>query len=302
MSDPGGRGWALAVHGGAKEIPAGQEDANRAGCLRALAAGRTVLERGGSALEAVEASIRVLEDDPTFNAGVGSARGALGEIAMDSGLMDGATLDVGAVGAVEGLRHPITVARLLLRETPTLLVAEGAKRFAVEHGAETADTRHLVELAERGPATSQEHDTVGCVALDAEGHLAAGTSTGGLSGSAPGRVGDSPLPGCGFYADDRTGAVALTGDGESIARVMLAARIALDLEAGRHPQAAVEAALGRLGRVGGEAGGIVLDGEGRVGWTHNSPHLAVAWCTSGEREPRVHLRRAEMEEEAPAHG
>jgi L-asparaginase / beta-aspartyl-peptidase len=301
MPDAGGRGWALVVHGGAKEIPAGQEDDHRAGCLRALAAGRAVLERGRSALEAVEASIRVLEDDPTFNAGVGSARGALGEIAMDAGLMDGATLDVGAVGAVEGLRHPITVARLLLREPPTLLVAGGAKRFAAERGAETADTRHLVELAERGPAAGRRRDTVGCVALDAAGHVAAGTSTGGLSGSPPGRVGDSPLPGCGFYADDPTGAVALTGDGESIVRVMMAARIVRELEAGRHPQAAIGAALGRLGRVGGEAGGVVLDRAGRVGWAHNSPHLAVAWCASGGREPRVRLSRAETGE-ALAHG
>jgi L-asparaginase / beta-aspartyl-peptidase len=301
MPDATRRGWTLVVHGGAKEIPAGQEEAHRAGCLRALAAGRALLERGGSAVEAVEASIRVLEDDPTFNAGVGSARGGLGEIAMDSGLMDGATLDVGAVGAAEGLRHPVSVARLLLREPPTLLVAEGARRFAAEHGAETADTRHLVELAERGPEAGRRRDTVGCVALDGAGHLAAGTSTGGLSGSPPGRVGDSPLPGCGFYADDPAGAVALTGDGESIARVMLAARIVDDLEAGRHPQAAVEAALGRLARVGGEAGGIVLDRAGRVGWAHNSPHLAVAWCAGGGREPRACLSRAELEG-APAHG
>jgi isoaspartyl peptidase/L-asparaginase-like protein (Ntn-hydrolase superfamily) len=295
MADVGGLGWALVVHGGAKEIAPEQQEAHRDGCFRALAAGRAVLERGGSAVEAVEASIRVLEDDPTFNAGVGSDRDALGDIAMDAGLMDGATLDVGAVGAVEGLRHPITVARLLLREPPTLLVADGAKRFAAEHGAETADTRELIELAERGPEAGQRRDTVGCVALDAAGHLAAGTSTGGLSGSPPGRVGDSPLPGCGLYADDRAGAVALSGDGESIVRVMLAARVVRDLEAGQHPQVAIEAALGQLGGVGGEAGGIVLDRQGRVGWAHNSPHISVGYHASGVPEPRVRLSRGEAE-------
>ncbi|MFH5923017.1 isoaspartyl peptidase/L-asparaginase family protein [Roseomonas xinghualingensis] len=279
--------WALVLHGGAKEIAPEKEQANRAGCLDALAAGAALLRSGGSALDAVEAAIRVLEDDPTFNAGRGSVRNTDGEVEMDAAIMDGATLDVGGVAAIREVRHPISVARLMLRETPTLLVAEGARRFAAAHGAETWDPAHLAESAgESG------HDTVGCIALDMRGNLAAGTSTGGLEGSLPGRVGDSPLPGCGLYAENALGAVAFSGDGESITRGMLAARVMQSLEA-QPPQAAIEAALARLGRTGGEAGGIVLDRAGRIGWAHNSTHFAVAMVTSEDEMLRAYLRKDE---------
>jgi beta-aspartyl-peptidase (threonine type) len=279
--------WALVLHGGAKEIAPEKEQANRAGCIEALKAGAAVLRSGGSALDAVEAAIRVLEKDPTFNAGAGSVRNADGEVEMDAALMDGATLDVGGVAAIRGVRHPVTVARLMLRETPTLLVAEGARRFAAEQGAELCDPSHIAE-AEQEPAL----DTVGCIALDMQGNLAAGTSTGGLEGSHPGRVGDSALPGCGLYADNAIGAVAFSGDGESISRTMLAARVMQSLESGP-PQAAAGEAIARLGRVGGEAGGIVLDRAGRAGWAHNSPHFAVGIVTSEDESLRAYLRKDE---------
>ncbi|WP_424139259.1 isoaspartyl peptidase/L-asparaginase family protein [Roseomonas chloroacetimidivorans] len=286
MAHRGGR-WALIVHGGAKEIAPEKEKANRDGCLAALSAGAAMLREGGSALEAVEASIRVLEDDPTFNAGRGSVRNSDGEVEMDAALMDGAALDVGGVAAIRGVRHPITVARLMLREPPTLLVAEGARRFAEAHGAETCDPADLLLAVE-----DTGHDTVGCVALDVMGNLAAGTSTGGLEGSPPGRVGDSPVPGCGLYADNSVGAVAFSGDGESIVRRTLAARVMQLLESGP-PQAAIEATLDRLGDVGGEAGGIVLDRKGQIGWAHNSSHFAAGIMTSEDERSRIYLRKDE---------
>jgi L-asparaginase / beta-aspartyl-peptidase len=288
--------WALAVHGGAKDIAETNEEANRHGCLEALAAGRAVLMQGRPAIEAIEAALRVLEDDPTFNAGCGSVRNEAGEVEMDAALMDGATLDIGAVGAIKGVRHPISVARLMLREPPVLLVAEGAYRFAVEHGAETCDPAALIESligdGQNGSRAAAGHDTVGCVALDASGNVAAGTSTGGLEGCPPGRVGDSPLPGCGFYADNTVGAAAFSGDGESIARATLAAEVVRTLNT-EAPKAALERALRRLARIGGEAGGIVLDLQGRFAQAHNSSHFAVAWMTEGMRGPRVSLRALE---------
>ena len=274
--------WAVAVHGGAKTISPDQEEANRAGCLAALSSARAILDAGGSSLDAVEAAIRVLELDPTFNAGVGSVRDADGRVTMDAAIMDGSTLDVGAVAAITGVRNPISVARLMLRDAPILLVGDGATRFAVARGAELSDRQ--ADPSESG------HDTVGCVALDADGRLAAGTSTGGLDGTLPGRVGDSPLPGCGFYADDSLGAVALSGDGENIARMTIASRIMRELE-GSEVQDAAERGIAALQRIGGEAGAITVSRDGEVGWAHNSSHFAVAWATSGEPEGRVSLQR-----------
>jgi beta-aspartyl-peptidase (threonine type) len=280
------RRWALALHGGQREIPAGEHEASRRGCTAALAAGTAILEGGGSALEAVEAVLRLMEDDPVFNAGTGSARNADGEVEMDAAVMDGATLDLGGVAAIRGVLHPVSVARLLLREKPVLLVAEGARRFAEARGAE------LGEVAGK-PGTGC--DTIGCVALDAAGHIAAATSTGGLDGSMPGRVGDSPLAGCGLYADDGSGGVAFSGFGEEIARGMLAARVIHLLEAGEAPEAAAEAAIRRIAALRSEAGGIVVDRFGRIGWAHNGANFAVGLAAEGA-SPRVHLSKAEEEE------
>ena len=284
--------WALVLHGGAKTISAPQAEANRQGCLKALAAGRALLENGANAVAAVEATIRVLESDPTFNAGFGSDLNADGEVEMDAAVMDGATLDIGAVAAIRGVRHPVSVARRMLREPPTLLVGEGARRFAVAHGEGDDPVDDLRPRAAED-RMAESHDTVGCVALDSAGRVAAGTSTGGLDGTLPGRVGDSPLPGCGFYADDQLGAVAFSGDGECIARVLLASRVMQALGSGSHPQESIHASLAQLARVGGEAGGIVLDRHGRIGWAHNSSHFAVAWMTEGMEAPCVRLHQGE---------
>ncbi len=284
--------WVLVLHGGAKDISEAERDRNRAGCLAALEAGAAVLRDGGEAVSSVEAAIRVLEDDATFNAGRGSVRNADGEVEMDAALMDGATLEFGGVAALRGVRHPVSVARALLRDQPVLLAGEGARRFA--------DARGLGGAAP--PLSAEEHarmlareaaDTVGCVALDAAGNLAAGTSTGGLSGKHPGRVGDSPIPGCGLLAENGVGAVSFSGHGEAIARAVLAARVMQGIEAGLVPREAVWAALRRLERTGGDAGGIALDAQGRIGIAHNSPHFAVAWLAEGGA-PRVALHESEV--------
>jgi beta-aspartyl-peptidase (threonine type) len=284
--------WALIVHGGAKSISPDKAEANRAGCLEAARAGAEVLRYGGSAVAAVEAAVRRLEDDATFNAGVGSVANADGDIEMDAAIMDGRTLAVGAVAAVRRIRNPIGTAAKMLEAVPVLLVAEGAERFARDRGLPMCEPNDpFVSLPAGGP----EHDTVGCVAIDAAGHIAAATSTGGLTGQHPGRVGDSPVPGAGLYADDQLGGVAFSGDGESILRTMLAARVMQALETGAASPAA-EVAIARLVRVGGEAGAIVIDKAGRFGVAHNSEHFALALHASWLPEARAALHCTELKD------
>ena len=283
------RRWALIVHGGAKPIEAEERQPNRDGCLEALAAGQAVLESGGTSIDAVEASIRVLEALPIFNAGYGSTLNTHGEVEMCAAIMDGATLEVGAVGAAMGVRHPVSVARKLLPEQSILLAGEGAFIFARDNDAELCSPDELIT-----DKAKEEQDTVGAVALDMNGNLAAGTSTGGLSGQPKGRMGDSALPGSGYYADNHIGACALSGHGEGIARLAAAAQIMGAIEhAG--PEAAIAKALGQMSRVGGDAGGIAIDRSGQIGWWHNSPDFAVALCAS-DVEPKVWTNKKEDEE------
>jgi beta-aspartyl-peptidase (threonine type) len=288
MAEAGNPIWAIIVHGGAKTIPEPQRARNTAGVLAAATTGSAVLAAGGSALDAVEAAIRQMEDDPTFNAGFGSVLNADGEVELDASIMAGDCLAIGAVGAVQGIRHPISVARRLMAETAVLLAGRGARRFAQETGGEICDPRDMIAKA----GADAGGDTVGCVALDVTGRLAAGLSTGGLSGKRPGRIGDTPLPGCGFFADDRLGGVAFSGDGESIARSTLAAKV-MNWIAQDGSQPALERALRELDRVGGEAGGIALDRSGRFGCAHTSDHFAVA-AASPSDAPRAGVNRAAL--------
>jgi beta-aspartyl-peptidase (threonine type) len=283
--------WALIIHGGAGRLASSQRKACRAGCAAALAAGSAVLAGGGTALDAVECAIRLMEDDPAFNAGTGAVQNAEGEVELDAAMMDGATLDVGGVAAIRGVRHPISIARLLLRETPILLAATGAQAFARAHGAEPAAPDDLF-ASSAVPAVDGGGDTVGAVALDGADNLAAGGSTGGLAGKLPGRIGDTPLPGAGFYADNGRGGVALSGEGEAIARLALATRIMHELAAG-DPQAAVARAIADLARLG-EGGAICLSPQGRIGWAHNTPDFTVGIARDG-MAPRVYLAKAEEE-------
>lgn len=281
--------WAIILHGGAKTIKPDKMAPNRAGCLRALEAGAEVLRARGGSVEAVEAAVKVLEDDNTFNAGRGSALNADGEAEMCAAVMEGAGLNVGAVAALKGVRHPVSVAGALLFEEPILLAGAGAHRLAAEKGLQLCDR---VELLLRKKGAAEDHDTVGCIALDIDGNLAVAVSTGGLDGSPPGRVGDSPQPGCGYYADNAIGAVCFSGDGEYIARMMLAARVMHGFDA-VDPGKTVEAALAAMGRIGGEAGAIVLSADGTMGWAHNSSHFAVAYESSASAGPKVFLSKEE---------
>jgi len=286
------RRWSIIVHGGARTISRERQAANRSGCGAAVAAAADVLAGGASALDAAELAVRLLEDDPTFNAGSGAVPTRTGEIELDAAMMDGSTLAIGAVAALRGVRNPVTVARLLLAADPVLLVGDGARAFARQHGIDIGTP--MATLPARDPS-DVSHDTVGCVALDGEGRIAVATSTGGLTGQLPGRVGDAPIPGCGFYADDHAGGVAISGDGESIMRVLLASRVIEQLY--RHPaQAAVTNALPALHRVGGESGIIAVDRSGRFGVMHNSDHFAVAAINSRMPCPVTGIHHDELED------
>jgi beta-aspartyl-peptidase (threonine type) len=239
--------------------------------------------------------VRALEDDPTFDAGTGSVLAADGRVQLDAGLMDGSSLKIGAVANVRCVRSPILLAREVLEHSPHhLLVGPGAEDFARSRGLEEVDpaqfvvereaARHVEFLAGRlAPAAEfQGHDTVGAVALDGTGQLAAGNSTGGVAFSLPGRVGDAPLPGVGYVADSRHGGVACTGWGEHILRVTLASRALAALERGASAAEAARSAVEVLrARVGGQAGLIVLDRAGTVGLAHTTECLAHAFRHSG---------------------
>lgn len=285
---------AIVVHGGAWDIPLDQQEAHRAGCARAAEAGWEILAAGGSALDAVEVAIRLLEDDPTYDAGTGSVLVANGTVELDAGLMDGDTLHIGAVAAIQHYANPISIARRVLEATPHhLLVGPGAEAFAAVQGFPAIENQQLIvereqRLYEEFLAGQREsaasfggHDTVGAIALDGAGRVVAGNSTGGVSFSLPGRVGDAPLPGVGYYADSQVGGVACTGWGEQIMRVGLALRAIHAMEAGASaPEAAAQAVTLLRERVDGKAGLIVLDRAGRIGIAHTTLCLAHAYRTA----------------------
>ena len=277
--------WAIIVHGGAYTISADKYDANRAGCTRAVEAGAEILRGGGNCLDAVERAIRILEDDPTFNAGFGSALNSDGEVEMDAAVMEGRGLHSGAVASIRGVRHPISVARQVMDTPHALLSGEGARRFAEACGAELCAPNDMVHDEVRSAwkegRKTRGGDTVGCVVMDAHGNFAAGTSTGGTMHKMPGRIGDSPLIGHGLYADNMAGGASMTGHGESIMRLVLAHRVINSLCNGEDADRAAEEAIASMARrVGGEAGCIVLDRQGRVGLAHNTANLAFAYRTS----------------------
>jgi beta-aspartyl-peptidase (threonine type) len=267
-------------------------------------AGWAVLEKGGSALDTVEAAIVVMEDDEAFDAGRGSFLNADGQVELDAGFMNGANLQVGAVAGVQFIQNPIRLARAVMEQSEhVLLVAQGAQRFAQKMGFPYCELTDLAvpreferwqeALYERLHATRPSAvlgDTVGCVALDRDGHLAAGTSTGGTPNKMPGRVGDVPMVGSGFYADDELGGVSSTGWGEAIAKVNLA-RLALHhLQQLDDPQAAAQAAIQVLkDKVQGVGGIILLSPDGRPGWHHNTPFMPRAYRTADMDAAAVEL-------------
>ena len=328
----------LLVHGGAWAIPADAAEAHQAGVRHALEVGHEILARGGAAIDAVEAAVTILEDDPTFDAGRGSFLTSNGRVQLDALLMDGGRMKAGGVACVERLRNPIHAARLVLEQSPHVyFVGEGAELFAQAHGMELIDNSELVldrererlgqaksraaagladdtfsgHLDDKSPETAfqrnsqalgapgldsetwenrnpppssdiDSHDTVGAVALDARGNLAAATSTGGTLNKAPGRVGDSSLIGCGCYADNLAAAVSLTGWGEPIMKLVLGKWATDRVAAGTAPEIAAREAISYLyNRLGGHGGIILLGPDGRFGLAHNTPAMAWGVATPG---------------------
>lgn len=306
---------SLIVHGGAGNIAAESAEGTRAGIRRALEAGWKILSGGGAALDAVEAAIVVLENDPFFNAGTGGNLNRDGRVQLDAIIMDGASLKAGAVAAVERIRNPIRLARLIQEKSPhVLLVAAGAETFAVENGIALCDPEELI--TDRARATWRKYrqelasfeqekhkGTVGAVALDSHAQFAAGTSTGGTPYKFPGRVGDSPLIGCGCYADVDSGGVSCTGDGEGIMKIVMA-KTAVDLLRDPHTlspyrqqddgkpilaadfktsgatiaEAVADAVIRKLAHRAHSTGGLILlDREGHPAVAFNTPAMAYGY-------------------------
>lgn len=288
----------LVVHGGGWAIPDDMVEAHLTGVRAAMAAGWRELERGGTALDAVEAAVKVMEDDEAFDAGRGSFLNRDGRVQLDALMMDGATLRAGGVGCVERIRNPIHVARIVLEESPHVyFVGPGAERFAQEHGVLLIENQELVIAREverlrrmqaqgesKVDVFSASHDTVGAVALDSKGNMAAATSTGGTLNKTPGRVGDSSLIGCGCYADNQSAAVSTTGWGEPIMKLVLGKWTADRVAAGAPPQQAASEAISYLQRrLSGHGGIIVLDAQGRLGIAHNTPRMAWGFTTQEQQ-------------------
>ena len=290
-------GPAVVVHGGAGTPPGADPAPYFQGTRRAAEAGLRVLTQGGSALDAACAAALVLEDDPAFNAGTGAALTSSGEVELDASCMDGTGLRAGAVACVRTVKNPILLARRVCDDTPhVLLCGHGAEAFARECGiAEIPNAllitqrqldrwRELHEEAQRlgADAVRRKIGTIGAVAVDGRGHVAACTSTGGTMYKRPGRVGDTPIIGAGTYADDREGAASSTGLGEAILKVTMARAACVRVREGRSPREAAADAVGLLReRAQGEGGIIVAGPDGRLGWAYNTPRMSRAMVRAG---------------------
>jgi L-asparaginase / beta-aspartyl-peptidase len=305
---------AIIVHGGAGTVTPDRVEIVQEGCKEAAFIGWRILQAGGSALDAVEAAVRSLEDNPQYNAGTGACLTSDGNIELDAGIMEGHTLQVGAVACVELIKNPISLARKVLESPHVLLVGKGAQEYALERGIPMCELEDLVterqyqiwleKKAQASEASNienepryhrrevasvearkEKHGTVGAVAIDQAGRLAAATSTGGIPNQYPGRVGDSPLVGCGFYADDNA-AVSCTGDGEDFTRLLIAKRAA-DMVA--HGETARDAAITAIAFLGAKATGtgglIMVDRKGNIGFAWNSQNMKHAYITEGMDNP-----------------
>jgi beta-aspartyl-peptidase (threonine type) len=284
----------IIVHGGAWNIPKKTWPAHIAGCRAGCLAGLQVLRSSGAALDAVEAAVRVLESDPTFDAGCGSFLNEDREVELDASIMEGKNLKAGAVAAVRRLLHPVTLARKIMEKTDhILLVGTGAEKFARKQGMPFCKTEELLtgrelelwkklvkqkKFSAKSVFSGHPKGTVGAVALDSSGNLAAATSTGGTPRKMAGRVGDTPVIGSGTYADNLLGAVSCTGWGEGIMRITLARRVLFYLEMGLSPSAAVKKAVEEMRkRVDGYGGAILVTRKGEIGLYHNTPKMAFAF-------------------------
>ncbi len=298
---------AFIVHGGAWDIPDKEAPGHLDGCHAATQIGWSVLRQGGSALDAVETAIRSLEDDPAFDAGKGAWLNSAGEVELDAIIMDGTNLASGAVAAVQHVRNPISLARLVMEKTPhALIVGAGAERFAQAQNIPLCDESDLLTGSEleRWRLIQAQKDfsvvkafggtpqgTVGAVARDSQGHIAAGTSTGGTPNKLQGRVGDSPLIGCGCYADDLSAGASATGWGESIMKVVLSKAACDYVLQGYSVQMAADKAIEVLARRAEGLGGIILiDRLGHIGVSFNTPRMARAWVENDQVVAQVERR------------
>jgi len=313
------RPYAIAVHGGAGVIRKGSLSAEKEAAVRkaleaAVLRGKEILERGGSSLDAVEAAVKLLEDAPEFNAGRGAVFTADGGHEMDAAVMEGASLRAGAVAGVRRVKNPVALARLVLERSPHVFLAgPGADLYAKEMGLEMAPPSYfhtderwqdlLRARAKTGqkappPQAPEPHGTVGAVALDLHGHLAAATSTGGMTNKRPGRIGDSPVVGAGTYADDRTCAVSCTGWGEYFLRAVAAHDVAARMAYGQEPlEKAAQEVLSRIAEMGGDGGLIAVDGRGNLCLRFTTEGMYRAWLAPGGK---VEVRIYGQEEPAPA--
>ncbi len=293
---------AIIVHGGAGSIASARHERARTGCSAAVLLGWQILQEQGSALDAVEAAVTALENNPDFNAGTGSCLTRNGSIEMDAGIMEGHTLQIGAVAGVERIKNPIVLARKVLDSPHTLLIGQGAQHFALEQQMQLCAREELlterqltnwrkaqgaqfVQAAGQDEESEKKHGTVGAVALDSYSHLAAATSTGGIMNKYPGRVGDSPLIGCGFYADEYA-TISCTGYGEDFTRLLIARRAAEFISHGAAAQDAAERAIAFLSAHTTQTGGLILlDSGGKIGQAKNSEHMVYAAISTGMDKP-----------------
>ena len=280
-------GYAVLVHGGAGSLKQAARPAHEAGCREAADAALTLLAAGASALDAVQRAVEVLEANPRFNAGIGAALTEQGTVELDAAIMEGGKLRAGAVCALSGFAHPIAIARAALDEGRHVIYAgPGAEHFAQQQGFEKLGPEALVTDSARARLEavlgSDKPDTwaggtVGAVARDRAGNVAAATSTGGTVGKRPGRVGDSPILGAGTYADNLTGAASATGDGEGILRVGLTARVLADLARGVPPDVVAPWSLQHLQKRTGALGGLILvTPSGQLAWSHTTETMSWA--------------------------
>lgn len=292
--------WSLVIHGGAGQImrdritPAQDADI-RAALARALDAGAQLLEAGGSAVDAVEAAVKVLEDDPNFNSGRGAVFTYEGRNELDAAIMDGHARAAGAVAGTTRTRNPVSLARAVMENSPhVMLSGPGADQFSIEQGLaqvdpswfataqRRADLEELKAAGDGGYDVDLKYGTVGAVALDGHGHVAAATSTGGITGKRWGRVGDSPLIGAGTYADDRACAVSATGAGEFFIREGVAHQICARVRlAGDDVQSAADTVMAAVRGLGGNGGVIVVGADGEACWSFTTPGMFRARQRSG---------------------
>jgi beta-aspartyl-peptidase (threonine type) len=297
--------WQLVIHGGAGSMRPKNGDPDhhekaREGLRGALDAGARILESGGSALDAAEASVRVLEDDPCFNAGRGSVLTSEGTIELDAAIMDGRNRRAGAVAGLMTTRAPISLARRLMEQGPhVFLSGKGADQFARDASLDqvangwfvTGERRRQLDelLASGGFDADVKYGTVGAVALDSDGHVAAATSTGGLTAKRWGRIGDSPLIGAGTYADDRSAAVSATGSGEYFIRAVAAHQLAERVRLGGDSlQAALDGVLADISELGGTGGLIAVAPTGEAAWGFTTPAMYRGSANANSRKVEIY--------------